>query len=89
MNSKKRIDFPPREFSSIEIKSLLMLSAEAQENIDNVGTSLVALLNAPHLDKNTIRLVHHMSAEAQRARVKIDKIMSAISIEEMLIKDEG
>lgn len=89
MKSKRRIDFPPREFSSVEIASLLMLAAEAQEYIDSIGVSLAALSNASHLDKDTIRIVHHMGAEAQRARVKIDKIMSIISIEEELIKGEG
>jgi hypothetical protein len=85
MKFKKRIDFPPREFSSVEITSLLMLAAEAQTHIDNIGTSLIALSNAPHLDKSTIRLIHHMSAESKRARVKIDRIMSSIAVEEMLI----
>lgn len=89
MSSKKRIDFPPREFSSVEIKNLLMLSAEVEENIDNIGEALVALSNATYLDKTTGETLQYLSNEAQLARVRIDKIVSIISVEKELINGEG
>ena len=87
MNSKKRIDFPSREFSGIEIKSLIMLSAEVQESIDNVGIALVALSNSPYLDDSKKELISKMDHEAQLARSKLDKIVGIISIEKVLIND--
>lgn len=89
MTSKKRIDFPPREFSSVEIKNLLMLAAEVGENIDNIGATLIALSNASYLDQTTDEMLRYMDGEAQRARVKISKIVSVISVEKELIKGEG
>lgn len=87
MNSKKRIDFPSREFSGIEIKSLIMLSAEVQESIDNVGIALVALSNSPYLDDSKKELISKMDHEAKLARSKLDKIVGIISIEKVLIND--
>lgn len=87
MNSKKRIDFPSREFSGIEITSLIMLSAEVQESIDNIGVALVALSNSPYLDDGKKELISKMDHEAQLARSKLDKIVGIISIEKVLIND--
>lgn len=87
MNSKKRIDFPSREFSGIEITSLIMLSAEVQESIDNIGVALVALSNSPYLDDSKKELISKMDHEAQLARSKLDKIVGIISIEKVLIND--
>lgn len=87
MNSKKRIDFPSREFSGIEITSLIMLSAEVQESIDNIGVALVALSNSPYLDDSKKELISKMDHEAQLARSKLDKIVGIISIEKALIND--
>ena len=87
MNSKKRIDFPSREFSGIEITSLIMLSAEVQESIDNIGVALVALSNSPYLDDSKKELISKMDHEAQLARTKLDKIVTIISIEKDLIND--
>lgn len=87
MNSKKRIDFPSREFSGIEIRSLIMLSAEVQESIDNIGVALVALSNSPYLDDSKKELISKMDHEAQLARSKLDKIVGIISIEKYLIND--
>ena len=87
MNSKKRIDFPSREFSGIEITSLIMLSAEVQESIDNIGVALVALSNSPYLDDSKKELISKMDHEAQLARSKLDKIVGIISIEKYLIND--
>lgn len=87
MNSKKRIDFPSREFSGIEITSLIMLSAEVQESIDNIGVALVALSNSPYLDYSKKELISKMDHEAQLARSKLDKIVGIISIEKALIND--
>lgn len=89
MTSENRIDFPSREFSSVEIKSLLMLSAEVNENIENIGATLIALSNASYLDQNTDKMLRYMDHEAQTARCKIDKIVSIISVEKELINDEG
>lgn len=87
MNSKKRIDFHSREFSGIEITSLIMLSAEVQESIDNIGVALVALSNSPYLDDSKKELISKMDHEAQLARSKLDKIVGIISIEKYLIND--
>lgn len=89
MSPKKRIDFPPREFSSVEISHLLMLSAEVEENIDNIGTTLIALSNASYLDQTTDEMLRYMDHEANLARVRIDKIRSIISVEKELIDSEG
>jgi len=88
MTSKNSIDFPPREFSSVEIKSLFMLSAEVQENLDNIGATLAALANASYLDRTADEMLRYMDGEAQRARVKIDKLVSIISVEKGLITGE-
>lgn len=89
MTSKKRIDFPPREFSSIEIKNLLMLSAEVNENIENIGATLIALSNASYLDRTTDEMLRYMDHEAQVARCKVDKIVNIISVEKELVNGEG
>lgn len=89
MNHSDSIDFPPRQFSSVEIKALLLLSAEVSENISIIGQSLVALENATYLDQTANEIIRHMSHEAMLARGRIDEIVSIISIEQELIKSEA
>lgn len=87
MKSKKSIDFPPREFSSVEISHLLMLSAEAHENLEKIGISLVALNNSPILNAKTKKIIDELYHEALVARCKIDEITSIISLEKYLIDE--
>lgn len=89
MSSVERIDFPPRQFSSVEIKALLMLSAEVSNNIENIGQNLAALSNASYLDQTTDDIVRQMIHEANLARSGIDKITSIISVEQELLNSEG
>lgn len=85
MSSKKRIDFPPREFSKVEISSLLMLLAEAQEHISNIGTTIAAVSNTTCYDQSINEMLDKMQGDAFRARDVIDKVQSLITVEKMLI----
>ena len=75
-------------FSALELKYLLLLLAEMNENINNIGATTIALLNVPYLDRSIKNLIDHIENEALHARSKIEKIITIISIEKRLINDD-
>ena len=81
-------DPSPNTFSALELKYLLLLLAETNEHVNNIGTTTIAVLNVPYLDQSIKKLIDHIENEALHARSKIEKIITIISIEKRLFNDD-